>query len=92
MLERYDVSIAKEKRLEAASQPVVSSKTIASSKNKSEEEKQEPRKKLTSREKKQKKKAIPAIEADLKNTGALQEDDEVEEGIDWSDSDDEMDE
>eukprot|EP00978_Attheya_sp_CCMP212_P036281 scaffold163203_cov53-Attheya_sp.AAC.6 len=92
MLDRYEVSIAKEKRLEAASQPVVSSKTIASSKNKIEEEKQEPRKKLTSREKKQKKKLIPAIETDLKNTGALQEDDEVEEGIDWSDSDDEMDE
>mmetsp|Transcript_19836 Transcript_19836/g.39711 ORF Transcript_19836/g.39711 Transcript_19836/m.39711 type:complete len:888 (-) Transcript_19836:44-2707(-) len=105
MGKRYEASVAKEKRLEAATQPVMKAKTKASlnadgegSKMKSgnkrnsdevndesdSEEEAQKRKKTKPRAKK--KKAV-VNEADLKNVEALNEEDEVEEGIVWSDSD-----
>lgn len=105
MGKRYEASVAKEKRLEAATQPVMKARAKASlnadgegSKMKSgnkrnsdevndesdSEEEAQKRKKTKPRAKK--KKAV-VNEADLKNVEALNEEDEVEEGIVWSDSD-----
>ena len=92
MGERYEMATAKEKRLEAAEQPVLS----AASQRKAQEEKKaqeqaekKERQKANRHEKKLKKKKLKmeVNEEDLKNVGALKEEDEVEEGIDWSDSD-----
>ena len=103
MGERYEASVSKEKRLEAATQPVMKTKakvtpdaSSVGKKNKSggkrkseevngdsdsEEEEQKRKKKPKS-----KKKSVTVNEDDLKNVGALDEEDEVKEGI-WSDSD-----
>lgn len=109
MGERYEASVAKEKRLEAATQPVMKAKAKASpdtngedkkkksgNKRKSEEvddesdseEKEQKRKK---NKPKSKKKAAVVNEADLKNVEALEEEDEVKEGVVWSDSDSDSD-
>lgn len=82
MSERYQQALEKEKRLEAASRPIVQKKQ---SKRKSgEEEEDEPlvSSKKQKRSKKNKKKATPTGKYD---EGALDQQDEVEEGIDWSD-------
>lgn len=109
MRERYESAMAKERRLEAASRPVLSEAAKAegggdnrASRGETEEEAEEDvREKLTKKRRKKKKKEPPTVdESDLKNTGALEEEDEVEEGIHWSDegsgggaaSDEEMDE
>ena len=103
MGKRYEASAAKEKRLEAATQPVMKAKAKAaadtdgkggkqksgnkrksdevSDESDSEEESPKPKKTMP----KKKKKAV-VNEADLKNVEALKEEDEVEEGIVWSDS------
>jgi nucleolar complex protein 2 len=103
MGKRYEASVAKEKRLEAATQPVMKAKakavadadgkggkTKSGNKRKSDEvsnesdsEEESPKPKKT--KPKTKKKAV-VNEADLKNVEALKEEDEVEEGIVWSDS------
>ena len=103
MGKRYEASVAKEKRLEAATQPVMKAKAKAvadadgkggrkksGNKRKSDEvrdesdsEEESPKPKKT--KPKTKKKAV-VNEADLKNVEALKEEDEVEEGIVWSDS------
>lgn len=106
MRERYESAVAKEKRLEAATQPLrkennkvdnSSGKKDAKNKRKrnndeSEEEgdssdemvqKQQPKKTM-----KKNKKAVVNQE-DLNNVNALKEEDEVEEGIVWSDDESE---
>lgn len=106
MRERYESAVAKEKRLEAATQPLrkennkvdnSSGKKDAKNKRKrnndeNEEEgdssdemvqKQQPKKTM-----KKKKKAVVNQE-DLNNVNALKEEDEVEEGIVWSDDESE---
>jgi len=126
MRDRYDATVAKEKRLEAVTQPVVSS----SAKNKGKDGKNEAKKKNETTKKrktesddeeddisldsdeddkvfeedddsdddvakktkspakqsKKKRKVAVVNEADLKNVEALKEEDEVQEGIVWSDS------
>ena len=92
MRERYEASIAKEKRLEQASQPALSdaAKKRARSeaaKQKDERDDDEPKSKKA-KKKKQKKEKVEVNQKDLENVDALEEDDEVQEGIYW-DSDDE---
>jgi hypothetical protein len=106
MRERYDAAISKEKRLEAASNPLVSTDEKKTDwKGKSGKQKRQgqdndsesdddrkfdedeevdmaPKAKST----KKKRKAAVVNEADLKNIQALEEQDEVQEGIVWSDS------
>lgn len=76
---RYDAAIAKEKRLEEVTRPVTKTEEQGTKNEEGEEEKAS---KKTS--KKKKKKAV-VNEADLANTKVLEEDDELEEGIDWTD-------
>ena len=88
MRERYESAIAKENRLESATQPALSK--AAQAKARKEKENQEKEQKLAEKEVKKrtkKKKKATLNEEDLKNVTALEEDDKVEEGIDWSDSD-----
>lgn len=100
MRERYETAVAKEKRLEAAAQPRMKQNQQASKKDESkrkrkgeeedsdvdpEEEEEKEEKKTKTKPKKKKKKAV-VNEADLKNVAALKEEDEVQEGIVWSDS------
>ena len=105
MRERYDAAVSKEKRLEAVTNPLVSSKnkTGKHSNNKSnqkianagEEESSDDERfedcdssdegnNQTDVAPKRKFKAIN--DADLKNVKALEEEDEVQDGIIWSDS------
>jgi len=90
MKERYESSIAKEKRLEQASQPALSdaAKKRARSEAAKEKEEVDDDDEPKSKKKKQKKKKVEVNQKDLENIGALEEDDEIQEGIDW-DSDDE---
>jgi nucleolar complex protein 2 len=90
MKERYESSIAKEKRLEQASQPALSdaAKKRARSEAAKEKEEVDDDDEPKSKKKKQKKKKVEVNQKDLENIGALAEDDEIQEGIDW-DSDDE---
>lgn len=104
MGERYDASVAKEKRLEAATQPVMKakpkstpdasqgSKEKSGNKRKNEDVDEdsdsdgEDRRQKKSKPK-SKKRVTVVNEADLKNVEALKEEDEVQEGVVWSDSD-----
>jgi len=108
MRERYDSSVSKEKRLEAATDPLVGSKKKGdAAKGKGEDktkgkrkkaetvdeesddekfEEEEAQPKITKQPKSKKRKAAVINEADLKNVEALKEEDEVQEGIVWSDS------
>mmetsp|Transcript_3047 Transcript_3047/g.6747 ORF Transcript_3047/g.6747 Transcript_3047/m.6747 type:complete len:880 (-) Transcript_3047:141-2780(-) len=98
MRERYETAVAKEKRLEAATQPLMKKvdqkkaneqkrkrKVKGDSDSESDVEMEEEEEVKQTKPKKKKKKAV-VIEADLKNVGALKEADEVKEGIEWSDS------
>jgi len=94
MKERYEMAIAKERRLEVASQPELSKAAV--SKSKKAQENMEV--KDSGEEKEEKKKEAPIKkprarydEQALNNTEALEEDDEVQEGINWSDSESESD-
>jgi len=88
------MAIAKERRLEVASQPELSKAAV--SKSKKAQENMEVK---DSGEEKEEKKKEPPIkkprarydEQALNNTEALEEDDEVQEGINWSDSESESD-
>ena len=98
MGERYDAAVAKERRLEAATQPMMrASKKKAddamAKKGGDEKDGSDKRKRnldleeegeAKSKPKKKKKKAAVVNEADLKNVEALKEDDDVQEGIVWS--------
>jgi hypothetical protein len=78
---RHDAAIAKEKRLEQVTRPVSKAeKQDAKWEEEAEEEKETCKKKS----KKKKKKAV-VNEEDLANTQVLEEDDELAEGIDWTD-------
>jgi nucleolar complex protein 2 len=106
MGERYDAFVAKEKRLEAATQPVMKakpkstpdasasqgSKKKSGNKRKNEDvdedsdsDEEDQRQKKS--KPKSKKRVTVVNEADLKNVEALKEEDEVQEGVVWSDSD-----
>ncbi|GFH48421.1 hypothetical protein CTEN210_04897 [Chaetoceros tenuissimus] len=87
MGERYEMAIAKERRLEVASQPDMSKKSAAKKETKASENKATPSKKTKNAPKKKNQ----VDEEALKNTGALEEQDEVQEGIEWSDSESEED-
>ncbi|KAL7542427.1 hypothetical protein ACHAXR_011768 [Thalassiosira sp. AJA248-18] len=107
MRERYESAVAKEKRLEAATLPIMKQQQAKGKKaddgkakrkrkddeeekeggNESGEEEDGKAKKAKSKAKKKKKAVVN--EADLKNVEALKEEDEVQEGIEWSDSDSE---
>lgn len=104
MRERYDAAVSKEKRLEAVTNPLVSSKNTKMGSNKkstklanvggeesSDDERfedsdtsEEGNKQTDLAAKKRKFSAVN--DADLKNVQALEEEDEVQEGIIWSDS------
>ena len=97
MRERYEGAIAKEKRLEAATQPAMKAsndndknkrKRKDMEANESGEEEENEEEVAASKKKtkpKKKKKAVVVNEDDLNNVEALEEEDEVQEGI-WSDS------
>lgn len=87
MYARHEAMVSKEKRLEAAARPVVSAKTGGKRKAEEEDVKEDEKKAPTRSKKGNNKKKAPrkVIESDLNNTEALKQDDEVEEGIDWSD-------
>ena len=97
MRERYESTIAKEKRLEAATQPAMKAsndndknkrKRKDMEANESGEEEENEEEVAASKKKtkpKKKKKAVVVNEDDLNNVEALEEEDEVQEGI-WSDS------
>jgi len=93
MGERYEMAIAKERRLEAAAQPEVSSaaKKKAEVAREQEIRNAEIRKKelVQTNDKKKRKQRMELNEGDLKNVMALEEKDEVQEGVDWSASEDE---
>jgi len=100
MRERYEAFIAKEKRLEAVTTPAVASgknnkannNNKKGSKQKRDDEEDddddvvEEEKEVSRPKKKAKKRKVN--ELDLKNVGALEENDEVQEGINWSDDED----
>mmetsp|Transcript_12723 Transcript_12723/g.22899 ORF Transcript_12723/g.22899 Transcript_12723/m.22899 type:complete len:889 (-) Transcript_12723:251-2917(-) len=109
MRERYESAVGKEKRLEAALQPVMGQKAADDAKQRkidkknekknnkkrkneddsesdADMEEEEAKKQEDKPKPKKKKKAKVVNEADLKNVGALKEEDEVQEGIEWSDS------
>jgi len=103
MRERYDSAVAKEKRLEAAAQPLMKKSTNDEGKKKDGKQRrkrkgddsdssdmdaemeEEEEQKTKPKPKKKKKKAV-VNQADLKNVEALKEEDEVQEGVAWSDS------
>jgi len=88
MDERYNTEIGKEKRLETASQPVLSNAAKAKQKKMAVEKEEEEGKVVKKRKKRKKKSKTTSVnEVDLKNVDALQEQDEVELGVNWSDSD-----
>ncbi len=92
MGERYDMAIAKERRLETATQPEISKAAKAKAMKEKSLKKKEREVKEATNVKKQTKKGKTKAELntkDLKNVEALEEEDEVQEGIDWSDSEDE---
>mmetsp|Transcript_4939 Transcript_4939/g.6378 ORF Transcript_4939/g.6378 Transcript_4939/m.6378 type:complete len:859 (+) Transcript_4939:142-2718(+) len=95
MGERYEMAIAKEKRLETAEQPILSKAAKAKARKEKQAEEQKKareaavaKRKLDAQQSKKKKQKIEINESDLNNVEALEEDDEVEEGIDWSNSED----
>ena len=106
MRERYETAVAKEKRLEAAAQPMMKQKQQQANKKdgkadskrkrKGEDEdsdvdsgEEEEEKTKAKPKKKKTKKAAVVNEADLKNVAALKEEDDLQEGIVWSDSESE---
>jgi len=98
MRERYESAIAKEKRLEAAAQPKMkkSDNTRVGDEKKRKGDKNQQQQQEGSGEdadaksrpsKKRKNKKAVVNQADLKNVDALKEEDDVQVGIEWSDSD-----
>ena len=84
MYERYETVISNEKRLESVSQPAMSLKKRKDQSEEKEKEQDEiDDKKKNSKRKKMK--TVVINEKDLKNVKALEENDEVNEGIEWSD-------
>lgn len=96
MGERYDMAIAKERRLEVASQPEVS-KSAKAKVDKAkvsialEAEAKSKKIDIKSAKTKSKKNKVELDETALNNVEALEEEDSVKEGIDWSESEDDND-
>jgi hypothetical protein len=103
MRERYDAAVSKEKRLEAAANPLVYSTKTKSDAGKDRKKKKQEQDEESSGDEKfeddesgedvkkpkpvaKKRKLAVVNEADLKNVEALKEEDEIQEGIVWSDS------
>lgn len=88
MGERYEMAIAKERRLEVASQPVVSKAAKAKAKKieSAVEADTKPEDTKDLKKKKVVKKKMELDESALNNVEALKEEDEVQEGINWSES------
>jgi hypothetical protein len=93
MKERYEMAIAKERRLESASQPELSqaAKEKARKEKEALDKKKKEEKDAVDKKKngKKKKNKMELNEYDLKNVEALEEDDEVQDGINWSESEEE---
>lgn len=87
MGQRYKQSLEKEKRLEAASKPIQSKSSSASTSNKKENSgSNDNEEKKTSVKKKRKKRGKSKVdEAIEQGNTSLDQADEVEEGINWSD-------
>lgn len=84
MGQRFKQSLEKEKRLEAASRPIQSKSKISNTQDDSEEKEFMASKKKKS--KKNKKRAKSDVDEALeKGTTSVDQADEVEEGINWSD-------
>lgn len=79
---RHDASVAKEKRLEEVTRPATAKKV-----QQEQETKKEEKKKKKSKQPAKKKQKVN--KADLANTEAVEQDDEVAEGINWSDDESE---
>lgn len=91
MKERYEMAIAKERRLESVSQPEVSQAAKEKAKKETvtrETQKEDRILSVDDIKKKTKKLKLELNEDDLKNVESLKEADKVQEGIDWSDSED----
>merc|ERR1711976_731233 len=92
MGERHEMAICKERRLETAEQPALSNAAKKKVKDQmiaheeDEEKKKAEEKKQSKSKKRKKKKKLEVNENDLRNVEALNEEDDVQEGIDWSDS------
>jgi hypothetical protein len=74
MFARHDASVSKEKRLEEVTRPATAKVQREQETTKEEKKSKQPAKKKQTVNK-----------ADLANTGALEQDDEVADGINWSD-------
>lgn len=89
MGQRFKQSLEKEKRLEAASKPIQSkSKNNANAKNSKDEGSEEKAAKTSKKKKKNKKQKREKSEVDEaleKGNTSVDQADEVEEGINWSD-------
>ena len=90
MAERYRQALEKEKRLEVASRPIQKQakskrKAMDDADKEEENDEDESRPQKTKRAKKKKSKNASGAKFD---EDALHEEDEVEEGIDWSDDED----
>ena len=95
MGERYKLSLEKEKRLEAASRPILQKKNTIKSKEQdntdddnNDSSKKKKRQKNNKKHKKQQKSTSTVAGADMDMSNALDQEDEVEEGINWSDEED----
>jgi hypothetical protein len=96
MGERHDMAIAKERRLEASSQPDVGKPSKTNGKRVREEidvhenvnKQEDSLSRKEDRKVKNKKQKLTIDRKALENTTVLEEEDEVKEGIDWSASDD----
>jgi hypothetical protein len=83
MGERYKQAIEKEKRLEAASRPV--QKATKSQETTSDPE--EKKNKKAAKKNLKKKKQMAALDSTMITEDALEQEDKIEEGINWSDDD-----
>ena len=96
MGERYEMAVAKEKRLETAEQPVLSEAAKKKAKDEKIAQEQKTQKEGAKtvhnyNKSKKTKDKVQVNKDDLNNVDALKEEDEVEEGIDWSESEEEID-
>lgn len=87
---RHEAAIAKEKRLEQVTRPATS--TAAEKRERQEDNEFNKQVKKVDKKPAKKKQKVEVNKADLENANVvLEEDDEVAEGINWSDDDDDDD-
>ena len=103
MGERYDMAIAKERRLEVASQPevgkaakekakITKQQAMEDAQAQAQAKKDKDSTSTSNRKSKGKINSLRLDEEALQNVEALEEEDEVQEGIDWSESEEDSDE